>query len=114
AHQTYAEFLAAYYLSRPQLSHDKVSEIIFHSDGKVVPQLQELAIWLSTFSPGLFEKILLIQPDLILRVDKAVITDAHKKIIVSKLLGAYDSKELVDVLDVRRYLGNLNYSGLGD
>jgi len=114
SHQTYAEYLAAYYLSRPRLLQDKVFELIFHFDGKVIPQLQELVIWLSTFSPVLFEKVLSIQPDLMLRVDDAITTDDHKKMLVSKLLNAYDSKEIVDVLDVIPYLDHVNYPGLSD
>jgi len=114
AHQTYAEYLAAYYLSSSQLPQDKVLELIFHSDGKVIPQLQELAVWLSAFSSALLEKILSIQPDLILRVDDAVTTDNHKKMIVSRLLDAYDTKELVDVYDAIRYLDHVNYPGLSD
>ncbi|MCI0580262.1 MAG: hypothetical protein L0332_27080, partial [Chloroflexi bacterium] len=47
AHQTYAEFLAAWYVSH-SLSLPQIKSLIFHPDGKLVPQLHEASAWIAT------------------------------------------------------------------
>ena len=114
AHQAYAEFLAAFYLNTSKIPQKKIAELIFHSEGKIIPQLQEVAVWLSTFSTFFLEKIMSIQPDLILRIDKAAIREESKSLLVDHLLAAYENKELVNVYEILRYLDHVNYPGLAN
>ena len=51
-HQTYAEYLAAFYLKAHDVSSDTLRSLLLHPDGsgKVIPQLRELAVWLSAMN----------------------------------------------------------------
>lgn len=70
AHQTYAEFLAARYLTRKKLPFDQLKMLLSHPgdpQGKVVPQLQEIAAWLAEMTPEMFDYLVMNEPELLLR-----------------------------------------------
>lgn len=68
-HQTFAEFLAAWYIKDMTLR--QIRALIFHPDGKLIPQLQEAAGWIALMRNDVFEEILTVQPDILLRSDTA-------------------------------------------
>ncbi len=114
SHHTYPEYLAAYYLTIKQVPTAKIFELISHTDGKVIPQLQELAIWLANVSDEFFDQMLKSQPEIAMRADDSVLTNSRKKKLIIELLGRYQSKELVEYFDLLRYFKRLNYEGVGD
>ena len=60
AHWTFAEFLAAQYLVRNNLSEGQIADLIMHPDtpDKVVPQLHETAAWLASMNSAFMNKII--------------------------------------------------------
>lgn len=116
AHQTYAEFLAAWYLVQHKLELDQMMSLIVHSgdpDGKIVPQLHETAAWLATMVPDVFRKIMQVDPELLLRSDVATADDKDKEVLVANLLKLYDEGKLVDSdWEVHKYYRKLFHSGL--
>ncbi len=48
-HQTYAEYLAAFYLQSNEVKLDNLRRLFLHPDGsnKIIPQLRETAAWLA-------------------------------------------------------------------
>jgi len=85
AHQTYAEFLSAWYLTQHEIPLTQIKELIFSSedpDPKLIPQLHETAAWLAS-----------IRKDVLLRSD--VSTDANvRSSIVDNLLTQYEEEKL--------------------
>ena len=98
AHQTYAEFLAAWYLTQNEMSLEQTTKLIFSSedpDHKLIPQLHETAAWLASMKSGVLQEIVKTDPDILLQTD--VPTDAEiKASIVENLLTQYEEGKLFD------------------
>ncbi|MDV3352178.1 hypothetical protein QGP82_26110 [Leptothoe sp. LEGE 181152] len=109
AHQTYAEFLAAWYLKQHDLSLNQILNLIIHPDRRVVLQLQETTAWLASMIPEVFQEIMKTDPDVLLKSDISTIDDENKAQLVESLLKLHDEEKLE--YNRRRY-SNLNYSGL--
>jgi predicted NACHT family NTPase len=95
AHQTYAEFLAAWYLTQHQLSAAQLMSLIVHAgdrEGKLVPQLHEAAAWMASMNADIRREIGRIEPDVLLRSDIAATEDAEKAQLVADLLRLYDEE----------------------
>jgi predicted NACHT family NTPase len=87
AHQTYAEFLAARYLvQRGMTLSQMMSLITHHPDGKLVPQLYETAAWLACMVPDVFQEIMEIDPEVLLRSDVATADTKDRAALVKSLL----------------------------
>jgi predicted NACHT family NTPase len=96
AHQTYAEFLAARFLTAGGLTPDRVMCLILHEDGKVVPQLHELAAWLATMVPDLFRRLMKADAEFLLSSDAATTDFRDRQDLVENLLALFDQGELLD------------------
>lgn len=117
AHQTYAEFLAAWYLVQHEIPLAQITGLIFSSeepDHKLIPQLHETAAWLASIRTDVLQKIIRTDPDVLLRSD--VPTDANvRSSIVDNLLTQYEEEKLFDWdrSNYRNY-AKLKHSGLAD
>jgi hypothetical protein len=107
AHQTFAEFLAARYLSTHMSSEQALSLLTLReADGaRVVPQLREVATWMATVSPELFETLLPADLDVLLHGDLAFADDGQRAALVGALLLAAED-QTVNRYDTR-LRGNL-------
>ena len=94
AHQTYAEFLAAWYLKQHGLNLAQVLDLIFHSDRRVVPQSQETAAWLASMISEVFDDLVKTDPDVLPQSNIATATDIEKETVIKSLFQAYDRKRL--------------------
>jgi predicted NACHT family NTPase len=94
AHQTYAGFLAAWYLTQRNFEPNQILTLIIHPDHRVVPQLQETATWLASMIPEVFQEVLKTDPDILLQSDIAKASDIDKARLVESLLQAYDENKL--------------------
>ncbi|WP_287456543.1 hypothetical protein [Leptolyngbya sp. UWPOB_LEPTO1] len=98
AHQTYAEFLAAWYLTQREIPLEQITKLIFSSedlDHKLVPQLHETAAWLASMRPDVLQEIIKTDPDVLLQGD--VPTDAGVRVsLVNSLLTQYEEGKLFD------------------
>ncbi len=97
-HQTYAEFLAAWYLvqhNTPVYSFLNFSRSPEDVDQKLVPQLHETAAWLASMRPDVLQEIIKTDPDILLRSD--IPTDVSlRETIVSNLLTQYEQEIFFD------------------
>ncbi len=110
-HQTYAEFLAAWYLTQHNLNRGQILNLIIHPDSRVIPQLQETAAWLASMIPEVFQEVMKTDPDVLLQSDISTIDDQNKAQLVESLLRLHNEEKLQ--YNCRRY-SNLNYPGLAD
>lgn len=98
AHQTYAEFLAAWYLKQHQLALPKMMRLIVHPDdpdSRIVPQLHETVAWLSGMMPEVFREVMKTDPDILLHSDVATADRADKAALVESLLKLYNEEKLL-------------------
>jgi hypothetical protein len=87
AHQTFAEFLAARYLATHMTDEQLLSLITSNEvEGRrVIPQLREVATWLATVSPSLFDRLLKTDLDVLLRGDLTSLDDDQRASLVRAL-----------------------------
>jgi predicted NACHT family NTPase len=110
AHQTYAEFLAAWYLRQHNLSTSQVLNLIIHPDCRVVPQLQETTAWLASMMPKIFEEVVRTDPDVLLQSDISKTDYDCKSKLVESLLKLHNEEKL-ELFRFWRY-DNLHHPGL--
>ncbi len=99
AHQTYAEFLAARYLAKHQMTLTQIMGLLIHQgdgEAKLVPQLHETAAWLAGMMPEVFRKITSVNPEVLLRSDIATAELKDRAALVESLLKTYDEGGLMD------------------
>ena len=96
AHQTYAEFLAARYLVQRGMTLSQMMSLITHPDGKLVPQLYETAAWLACMVPEVFQEIMEIDPEVLLRSDVATADKKDRAALVESLMRLYDEEKSFD------------------
>ncbi|MTJ07164.1 NACHT domain-containing NTPase [Anabaena sp. UHCC 0204] len=98
AHQTYAEFLAAWYLIKRNIPLVQVMSLIVSQgdpECKLIPQLHETAAWLASMRKDILEEILKTDPDVLLRSDIPTDREIQEK-IVANLLNYYNDGKLLN------------------
>ncbi len=111
AHQTYAEFLAAWYLTQHTFRLPRISGLIIHYDGRVVHQLRETTAWLANLMPEVFQKVMEIDPYVLLQSDMSTVDDGNKSKLVELLLKLLNEESFGYFWC--RY-NKLNHAGLAD
>ena len=96
AHKTYAEFLAAWYLTQHEIPLVQIMSLIVSpedSERKLIPQLHETAAWLASMRSDVSQKIINSDPDVLLKSD--VPEDVNlREALVSNLLEQYEQEKL--------------------
>lgn len=116
SHQTFAEFLAAYYLIERGLSSQNILDFLRSAeDRRIPPQLREVSAWLASMDDALFNALAETDPDILLRSDVASASPQAREALVSGLLLRFDTAELHDfnIEDRLRY-DCLGHPGLGE
>ncbi|GAP99541.1 NACHT domain-containing protein [Leptolyngbya sp. NIES-2104] len=114
AHQSYAEFLAAWYLAQHGLSLDQMLSLMTLSDKRVIPQLHETSGWLASLDPQVFQSLIETDPDVLVQSEITVENPSTKRDVLESLLTLYNR----DKLAYRPYLPKFspykrwNYAGL--
>ncbi|AIQ12610.1 NACHT domain-containing protein [Paenibacillus durus] len=118
AHQSYAEFLAALYIIEHQMTYEQTISLIRHpndEEKKLVPQLYEVSSWIATFNSEIFNYIVAVEPEILLRSDILNAETKIKKGLVQCLLDKYDSGQLHDGHhEINDLLYKLNHDELAD
>ena len=99
AHQTYAEYLAAYYL-QTTMTTDQIMSLLTHPDdpeGRLVPQLRSTAAWLVSLEPGrFFQNFMEADAEVLLYCDLSTVDEGNKRALVDTLLSLHDEEKLLD------------------
>lgn len=97
-HQTYAEFLAAWYLAQRPMTLAQRMSLLQHPadpDKKLVPQLHEVAAWLASLLPDVFREIVETDPDVMLQSDVATADQEGCAALVESLLRLHNEEKLL-------------------
>jgi hypothetical protein len=97
AHQSFAEFLAARYLGN--LPKAQIRNLLFHpEDGKIKPELIEVAAWLASNNDDALQLILEAEEVIALFKTSIVVSDPTKRAkIMGNLLESLDKGALLDM-----------------
>jgi len=116
AHQTYAEFLASRYLQQQNVSTKQAFTLIQHPldpEKKLVPQLHETSAWIASNRAEIFQHVLRLEPDLLLRSDVATADDKTKSQLVDAILDTVSKPTFrTDWWKLRARYRKLEYPGL--
>jgi hypothetical protein len=110
SHQTFAEFLASWYLKYQELSDEVVIKLI----GKkyLYPQLYETSAWIANQRPSVFQHLMKVAPAILLRSDILLADETSKVKLVDILLDLFDKKKIQGI--DRSYYRKLNQSKLAE
>jgi hypothetical protein len=89
AHQTYAEYLASDYINNAGMQLVNIESLLYDqidSDKKVIPQLSEVAAWLSSLNNDVLKSIATNDPQVLLKGDANSYSNEDKRIIVESIL----------------------------
>jgi hypothetical protein len=118
AHQTYAEFLAAWYLQHKGMSTKQTMRLLVHPGDpqvKLVPQLHETAAWLAGMNRDVFREVMRTDPEVLLRSDADAMSQEDMETLVNELLSQFDADETsVRNWTSRDRYWKLNHSRLTD
>lgn len=109
-HKTFSEFLAAWHLTSLNLPLNTLGQYITSPFDhlKVIPQVQELAIWLCTMNKGVFSLLIESDPFIVLR-SKRVKTEEEKFAIVKTLLKMSSQFEIIDGYEFNQFYSQLRH-----
>lgn len=115
-HRSIGEYLAGAYLARSGLSGEGLGRLLFSasdSEGRLVPQLREVAAWGAALDPGVAEAVLEAEAEVLLRIDRLELDDDHRAKLVEAIL-KLEPAERINRWDrrVRRSLRALEHPGL--
>ena len=114
-HQTYADSLAATFLNSRNLSPRQLESVLVYPDHsrKVVPQLREVAAWLAGMNSAVFDMLCRANPEVLLRGDSTIATDASKIKLAQFLLRSFElGGEAESLWSLRGEFHKLSCAGL--
>lgn len=109
SHQTYAEFLASWYIHHKQLPIEQIVNLVFQDyDGtkKIIPQLQEPVLWLVNLNgsrSAIYDAVFGHDPLVLVNSDSSLINDEQRAKLVGLVLEYYQSEKIIDRFYVRDY-----------
>lgn len=117
AHWSYAEYLAAVYLTKHKLRREQICDLLLHpgaEDGRrVVPQLAETAAWFAGMRTWFLDAVLDQDPQVLLRSAVIPATSDQKRRLTDSLLRLTEEQQLSDAgLQLRRRYDVLNHPGI--
>lgn len=87
AHQSYADFLAGFWLHENQVPRQQALGLLTDPDaGLLIPQLAATAAWLASRDTSLFDEIVEIDPLSLLHGDVSVFAAPQRELLVDRLL----------------------------
>jgi hypothetical protein len=88
-HRSLAEYLAARYMVHHHMEAEQIMSLLASADdpdGRLIPQLREVAAWTATLDDDVLAEVLRREPELLLRADGAAMTDESRSQVVASLL----------------------------
>jgi hypothetical protein len=113
AHQSYAEFLAAYYLIAKGVPARNLLKLFLHPSGGLVPQLSTVAAWAAALSKEIRARLISHDPLALFKGDLSNWDIEDLVQLTDSLLTAYESQKIHDFLPgIAHLFSQLAYPGL--
>jgi hypothetical protein len=118
AQRTFAEFLAAEWLvARSMPSEQLTSLLTVYVDGqpRVPPPLHEVAAWVALMQTDFFERLIELDPAVLILTDSASLTEDQRRRVTLAMLDVAD-RDMPPQLsrETERALSRLKFEGMGD
>jgi hypothetical protein len=100
AHQTYAEFLAARYCKIRGMPVQQIQALLFHPSDqgrRLVPQLYELAAWISVTNQEILEIVAKSDPEALLGAAAANLSDEQRSVVVESIFNRCEAGQRLDL-----------------
>lgn len=118
SHQTYAEYLTSWYISKSGINTDQILSLLKHNgdkDEKVVPQLSEVAAWIASMNSNIFSELIKTDPEVLLRSDVFSTNIQSKIALIESLLHSFEEEQLLDRdYEISKRFNKLEHPGLAD
>lgn len=115
-HQSFLEYLAAWYWHHRNLSTDRKLSLIrstVSTSLKVVPQLSEVAGWMASLDRDVFQALASDDPQILLRCDTAACDPSIKVTLIAAILNRANSDDADSPnWNVRQYFKRLQHADL--
>lgn len=117
-HRSLAEYLAARYLIRHEMDVEQIMWLVESADdpdGRLVPQLREVAVWLAMLDTEVLREVMRREPEVLLRADRLDLDSNARSVMAAALLHEQTAIR-ISRLDrrVQRSLGTLRHPTLVD
>lgn len=115
AHQTFPEFLSAFYVVQHGLTAEEISSFLRgpHEVERIPPPLREVAAWIASMRPDFFEHLVALEPEILLRSDVAAASPELRALLVEQLLKRFENLEIHDFQsEIRSRYGRLYHEKL--
>ena len=99
-HQSYAEFLAAYYVMHRGLSVSQIAAVLTDTTDntrRIIPQLEETACWMVEQVPDVFAALAVRNADVFLRCDPTYWKDRDRALLVGSYLNLVRFHEAMEL-----------------
>ncbi|MEM6253510.1 MAG: hypothetical protein AAF821_11360 [Cyanobacteria bacterium P01_D01_bin.156] len=90
AHRTYAEFLTAWYLAKNNLDLPQLESLTFN-EGRVVPQLADVAKWLASMRSDFLQKVIKTDANILIKGDLSSFDRDTKSEILDSFLKLHNA-----------------------
>jgi hypothetical protein len=116
AHQTYAEFLAARYCRIHAMPVQQLRALLFHpadQGQRLVPQVYELAAWISATNPQILDLVASSDPEALLGAAGASLSNGQRNLVVESILKQCEAGRRLDLRwDMYRLYSKLKHPSL--
>ncbi len=97
AHLSYAEYLAAFHMNS-NMPLPQIKSLLVHPDGnKVVPQLREVAAWITTMNPVFLDFVADLDSEVLIQSDLIVEDTQIRETLTTILLDLYNREILIEI-----------------
>lgn len=114
-HGTFAEFLAAYYMTARVVDAPKSLELVrsgMPTNNRVVPQLREVAAWLGIMNASIRDQLVISEPEVLLSSDVALSSLSDRRALVDQYLGKLRAGVIYDKFEWRSHYQRLDHPEL--
>jgi hypothetical protein len=116
SHRSLGEFCANAYLANADLDQSMLGSLLFaasDAEGRLVPQLREVAAWAASLNAKALDAVLAGEPEVLLRIDRLELDEEQRAQVVEAILNQ-ESAERIGRWDRRvwRSLAALDHPGL--
>jgi SIR2-like domain len=94
SHQTFAEFLASWYLEYRKVPDETIIEII--GETYLYPQLYETSAWIASQRKRVFQHLMKVAPLILLRSDVLSAEEKYRYELTERLLEIFENEEALD------------------
>lgn len=97
SHRSLGEYCAGAYLANAGLDRVGLSRLLFaasDSEGRLVPQLREVAAWAAALDSTALEAVLASEPEVLLRIDRLDLDQAQRAQVVAAILNVEPAERI--------------------